>query len=380
MTAIRQAFNHHSETVRDYLIALIQVDSGIYNIDQLKTILQEPDTTVRMETNWLQSLLTTLHFIQQYIQLVQKWDNHTRGLAKNLGANQRDIDKFENQEISAAQMLESKKFDQKYLRWVLEDTAQELDRLIASSHELISNVPLLLQLTAKFQGPFLEGVSQIAANWEKRARHDFLIPLSTILQEIDTRGDSSMIIQQFCRYLETIIQVVTAMPMLVMDSSAIISYSRDALQASEGIIRQLLEGTENLRQFVQLRSQVYSVLINEQKALLHAVMPFGTPVSQVLITMGLNPSQTVDGLLPDPLPTDTLPLALHQADEALALWNATIETSIPYLNKALVLNQLLQSPTIAQFLKAEQRRLELYHEWQPRITETLKELRSSLSS
>ena len=67
MNSIRQAFTHHTETVRDYIVALLRVDSGIYNIDQLKTILQEPDTTIRMETKWLQSLLEAIHIIQKYI-------------------------------------------------------------------------------------------------------------------------------------------------------------------------------------------------------------------------------------------------------------------------------------------------------------------------
>ena len=69
---------------------------------------------------------------------------------------------------------------------------------------------------------------------------------------------------------------------------------------------------------------------------------------------------------------------MQQAEEALNIWEATIDASIPFLNKALILNQILKSPAIAKFLQADQRRLELYHEWHPQITETFEILQKSL--
>ncbi len=380
MNAIRQAFASHSETVRDYFVALIEVDSGIYNIAQLKTILEAPDSTIRMETEWLQSLLEAIRIIQKYIRLVERWVEHTMGLAKNLGATQSELIQLERFEIRAAEMVKSKDFDQKYLRWVLEDAAQELDRLIVTAHELLHAAPRLIELTEKFQGPFFFGTQQIAKNWEEHSRREFLIPLSTILQELDTTGDKSVTLQQFGQYLDTILQVVNAMPVLVIDSSAISTYSPQALQSNLGLIQQLIDGAEHLQQFIQIRSQVFSVLVNEQTALWNAVLPPDTPVAQVLITLGLNPSQETIKLLPNPIPTDTLSLALKQAEEALTIWDISIEASMPYLNKALVLNQILQSPTIAKFLQADQQRMQLYHEWRPRITATLESLRNSIDT
>jgi hypothetical protein len=378
MNSILNAFTQHSETVRDYIVALFQVDSGIYNIDQLKTILQEPDTTIRLETEWLQSLLQALLYVRKYTQLVQEWVNHTLGLLKNLGANQRELLTFEEREMTASQILQKKQFDQNYLRWVLEDTAQELDRLIANAHQLIADIPTFVNLIQRLGGPFFQNIQQIAIAWRENARRDFLLPLSTILQEIDTKGDPSITLQQFAQYLDTISQVVSVMPMFVTDSSDIATYSPEVLTSNQRLINQLIEGTEYLRQFVQIRSQVYSVLINEQTALWHAILPDDTPVEQVLITMGINPSQNVDELIPNPFPIDTLPLALQQAEEALIHWEAAISASVPYLNKAIILNQILQSPAVTKFLQAVQRRLELYHEWHPRITETFDVLRKSL--
>ncbi len=374
MTSVRQAFTAHSETVRDYLVALIQVDSGIYKTDQLKTILEAPDSTIRLETEWLQSLMEVLLYIQKYIQLVERWVTHTQGLVKNLGATQRELREFENFKLQASEFLPTKNFDQKYLRWVLEDAAQELDRLIATSHQLLFDVSHIVELIEQFKGPFFLNVKQIAENWEEHSRRDFLIPLSNILQEIDTSGDSSLTLQQFSRYLDTISQVVSAMPIFVLESSSFATYSPQMLQENQRMINQLIESNDNLRQFVEIRSQAYTHIINEQTALWNAVLPYESPIGQVLITIGLNPSQGVDGLIPDPLPTDTLPLAFKQAKEALTLWGAAIEAAIPYLNKAMILNQILQSPTIAKFLQADKERLNLYRQWRPRIIATFEAL------
>ncbi len=374
MTSVRQAFTAHSETVRDYLVALIQVDSGIYKTDQLKTILEAPDSTIRLETEWLQSLMEVLLYIQKYIQLVERWVTHTQGLVKNLGATQRELREFENFKLQASEFLPTKNFDQKYLRWVLEDAAQELDRLIATSHQLLFDVSHIVELIEQFKGPFFLNVKQIAENWEEHSRRDFLIPLSNILQEIDTSGDSSLTLQQFSRYLDTISQVVSAMPIFVLESSSFATYSPQMLQENQRMINQLIESNDNLRQFVEIRSQAYTHIINEQTALWNAVLPYESPIGQVLITIGLNPSQGVDGLIPDPLPTDTLPLAFKQAKEALTLWGAAIEAAIPYLNKAMILNQILQSPTIAKFLQADKERLTLYRQWRPRIIATFEAL------
>lgn len=378
MTSIRQAFVSHAEIIRDYVVALIQVDSGIYNINQLKTILQAPDTTVRMETEWLQSLLETLVILQEYLRLVDYWANHMRGLARNLGATQNEINQFENLEVKAAEIIKLKDFDNKYLRWVLEDTAQELDRLIATSHHLLANVPRLLALITKFEGPFFNGVQYIAQYWQENVRRDLLFPLSTLLQETDTSSEPSLILQQFIRYLDTIAQVSSSSPMLMPNSSTTSSYSFQGLQLSHSLLNQIIQGTQHLRQFVEIRSQIYVVLHNEQNALWHAVLPTEMPTGQVLVTIGLNPSEPVEKLLPSPMPVDTLPIALKQAREALTIWNATMDASVPFLNKALVLNQLLQSPPIAKFLQADQKRLELYHEWRPRIMTTFEDLCSAL--
>ncbi|MFX0168953.1 MAG: hypothetical protein ACFE89_06270 [Candidatus Hodarchaeota archaeon] len=379
MKSLRQAFVEHADTVRDFIHGFVQVDSGIYDTNQLRAILQEPDTTIKLETEWLQKLLHGLLVLQDYLELVAKWEEHTVGLTKNLGATPNEIEQIQNLLVPASQILPSKDFDQKYLRWVLEDTAQELDRLMAASNQLLHDAREIIHMADAFQGPFFQNAKHIVQNWQEHLRRDLFLPISAILQEIDTSGTPKETLQEFARYLDTIIQAASVMPMLLTSSSAITPYSPQTVRNSEKIITQLIEGIEQLQEFVKLRSQMYSVLLQEQNTLLFAVLPEEMPTEHVLLTVGLNPAQSVDELLPDVLPMDTLPLALQQAEEALTIWQATTEAAIPYLNNALFLNQILQSPAVEKFLLADQQRLNLFREWHPRILDTFDKLRGSLT-
>jgi hypothetical protein len=378
MTVLRQALVEHCDTVRDLLVALVQVDSGIYDTNQLRTILQEPDTTIRMETEWLQSLLARLLLFQQYNELIAKWEEHAINLIKNLGGTPSDITQLLQRSIPASDVFPTKDFDQGYLRWVLEDTAQELDRLIASSYELLHHAGSITQKGDEFASPFFQNIFQITETWQEHLRSDLFLPISTMLQEMDPSGDPKVALQEFARYFDTIMQVASAMPMLVNNNLSLTSYSPQTLKTSERIVTQLIEGMDQLQEFVKLRSYMYSLLIKEQTTLLYAVLPSEMPVEQVLLTIGLNPEQSVEEFLPDKLPTDTLPLALEQAEEALTAWHSTTEAAVPYLNNALFLNQILQSQPVEKFLQADQQRLDLFAEWDQRIFSTFETLQASI--
>jgi len=379
MTDLHRAFVEHCDTVRDLLVALVQIDSGIYDINQLRAILQEPDTTIQMETAWLQSLLDWLLLFQEYSELITKWEAHGTSLIKNLGGTPNEISQLLQRARPASQVFLNKDFDQGYLRWVLEDTAQELDRLIASSYQLLHNADILVQKGDEFASPFFRNIMQIAETWQEHLRTDLFLPISTLLQEMDTSGEPKATLQEFARYFDTIMQVASAMPMLITNNLTLTSYSPQTLKTNEILIDQLIEGMDQLQEFVKLRSYMYSLLIKEQTTLLFAVLPSGMPVEQVLLTVGLNPDQSVEEFLPDELPAVTLPLALEQAEEALTAWHSTTEVAVPYLNNALFLNQILQSQPVEKFLHADQQRLALLREWDQRIFSTFDALKASIT-
>ena len=173
MDPLRQALVNHIEILRDFVMEVLQVDSGLYNVEDLNIIIVKPDTIVRLETDWIKGLLELLQMIQQYIQLVERWASHVYGLAQNLGVTPEELLQLERQEKQASDILPSKSQDRDYLSWIMTDISGEVERLIASTQELTTAAPRLLELTSQYGGPFLDRVQQIGQAWLASGRREF---------------------------------------------------------------------------------------------------------------------------------------------------------------------------------------------------------------
>jgi hypothetical protein len=346
---------------------------------EFDTTLIQPEVALRLETEWLRGLLNVLQLIKRYITVITRWENHVLGLAQNLGVTQSQIDQFWRQEANAEDFILKKEFDPKYLRWVLADTAQEVDRIIAATQQLIDEGAELIELSERFGGPFLSQIGRIAKVWVTTTRREFYTPLLEILQTAQDDPEGTEIQRRLSKYLDRIALIVSSTPMFV-DESSTVPYSPEMMQQTLEKVDQLIQGTEDLQEFVRLRSQAYPLLIREQEALLQAVLPKDESISEWIRTLYSDQTKKVDELLPSTLHTTTLPFAIKQAGEELAVWHSRIEAALPYLQKAFILNDLLQSPAVAQFLDADQRRLDLFHEWETRITHTYETVRNAVSS
>ena len=125
MPSLRQALSNHLETVRGFSIRAIRIDSGIYDVNQLKTIIQEPEAIVQWESAWINELTEALQILQRYASLIERWANHVYGLEHNLGIKKVDEARVLRGEVSAIKLLATKTFDNDYLRWVLTDTVRK---------------------------------------------------------------------------------------------------------------------------------------------------------------------------------------------------------------------------------------------------------------
>jgi hypothetical protein len=361
------------ELVRAFILEIISVDSGLYDVNQLNKIIREPDTIVRIETEWISALLEALGIIKLYVILVNRWADHVYGLAKNLGATEAEISNFERLQVKAVDILSTKTFDSAYLKWILTDASQEVDRLVATTRELTSKVPRFVELAKPFAGPFLEQVQQIALAWTDAERLTFYEPLITMLQTAHNSTDVKKQLKLLGRYLDTISMVVSSTPMFARETTPT-SYSPEILQSSHGLVKQLIDATENMHKFVQKRTQAYMLIVRHQQAILRAILPPPISVNQWIVKHYTDKLESIDTLLPSNIVTNTLPFALQQAEEALIEWDSSIKVCIPYLENALILNEILQSPAIAKFLAADQLRLEIYRRSRPRIQKTFSSL------
>ncbi|MFX1561908.1 MAG: hypothetical protein ACFFDP_01185 [Promethearchaeota archaeon] len=361
------------ELVRTFILEIISVDSGLYNVNQVTKIIREPDTIVRIETDWISTLLEILGIIKLYVTLVERWADHVYGLAQNLGASETEIGRFERLEAKAVDILRTKALDSSYIKWVLTDASQEVDRLVAETRELASKGSRFIELANRFGGPFLEQVQQIALAWTNADHLTFYEPLIALLQTAHTTKDVKVQLKLLGRYLDTISMVVSSTPMFVRESTTT-SYSRKILRSSHGLVKQLLEGIENMHKFVLQRTQAYMLFVRHQEAIFRAVLPPPISVERWIVKHYADQSESIDTLLPSNIITSTLPFALQQAGEALIEWDSIIEACLPYLEKALILNELLKSPSIAKFLAADNLRLEIYRRCRPHIENTFSSL------
>jgi hypothetical protein len=373
MLPLRQALCDHLETTRAFALNAISVDSGIYDAHQLSAVFEEPTTIVRLETTWIEELLEALQIVHRYMRLVERWANHIYGLEHGLGIKEADELRVQRGEISAVDLLCAKSFDKDYLRWVLADAAEEVDRLTAANAHLRTEAHRLMALVQKFGGVYMDQVHQVAQTWVEGGRSDFPQQLVTAIEDAYTETSVKGILQRLGRYFDTMVIVVTSAPMFAGAAST--PFTPSLWTTHHEVVAQLLRHTEELKEFVWRRSQTYLLLMRHQQALLQAVLPSPNATEQWLVTQYTDPTTPVDHMLPPTIPTDTFPLALEQAEELLTEWDTAVEAALPHFQNALHLNDILKSPAVAKFLAADQQRLELYREWRPKIAATFETLR-----
>jgi hypothetical protein len=369
MPSVRQALVSHLETVSVFSLKAIGIDSGIYDVDQLSTVLQEPDTIVRLETAWIGDLLEAMQIMQRYMSLVERWANHVYGLEHYLGLKEADEARIQRREVSAVDLLGAKTFDKDYLRWVLADLAEEVDRLAAANEDLLAEVPRLVELIEKFGGAYLEQVHQVAEAWVASGRFDFPKQLVATIEAAFAETNVKGVVRHLGRYLDVMAAIVISAPVFVGTAPSTL-YTPKLWATHREVVTQLLRHTEELKEFVWRRSQTYLFLLRHQEALLQAVLPPTTSIAEWLITQYFDEQNPIGKILPADIVTDTLPLALEQAAEMLTQWDAAVEAALPHFRNALSLNDLLKSPAVTKFLAADQQRLELYREWRPKIAAT----------
>jgi len=379
MESPRQAFDHHLKTIRGLILEVASVDSGIYDATRAADLLREPGRIIQLETTWIQSLVDLLHLMERYVRLVERWTSHVAGLMQNLGASEEEILRAQRMQLTVAELFRHKQYDPEYLRWILTDVSDEVDRLVAESQDLVSDTPRLVKLADQFGGPLLERVKQIALVWMSEDRRGFYAPLLGILQEAHGATKPSELLLKLLSYLEGIRTLAASTPMFVRPDTSV-SYSSDELEASHQLVEQLSQGVENLTTFVGLRTETYMLVLQHEEVLMRAARPTSPQVSEPVAPRASDRSQPADRLLPYILAEDALPLAVQLAEEALMELDAKIDAAGPYFDGALLLNNLLQSPATAKFLAADQRRLELYRERRPQISASFERLRAAIKS
>ncbi len=374
MGELRQRFIKHLDTLRAFIIEAHKVDSGLYNVDQVDVLLRQPNALRRMESDWAHNLKEILNIIQLFLTIVERWASHVYGLAHNLGATPQEANQIRDRQISGVRVLQTKTIDKEYLNGILAASTHEVDRLIDDTQALLLKGQTMLDLIKQFDGPFFEQVLAISMAWVSIERRDFYAPLQTLLEASRTAKTTTEMVEPLGHYLDQVASIIAATPMFVGKSAAL-TFSDEDLQTSQQIVQHIVTAADHLHAFIQDYYTALHQLQNHQTILLRAILPPTTPIQQWIIRHIIERTTPTETLLPSTLAGDKLLSALQAAEDTFTAADAAIAQARSHLTQALVLKTVLQSPAIEQYLEAAHRRLALYQEWRPRITQTFSALR-----
>ncbi|MFX1563083.1 MAG: hypothetical protein ACFFDP_07220, partial [Promethearchaeota archaeon] len=272
MMSIRQALVEYLDVVRTFAFEIASISSGVYDTDSPGKVLQNPILWVQKEADWIVELLEALDIIQNYVELVRRWANHVSGVAHNLGITDIEITKVERKQTSIVALLKMKSFDQDYLKWVLADISQEVDRLILPTQQLIEKAPRLLELTDQFRGFFMENVKKIVLAWTGQNLEELYNRLIEVLDAAHGSENPKNALKYIGSYCDIIFQVAFSTPMLIGESTTT-AFSPKKMKTSQSRVDQIIEGIHDLREFVRLRKQAYLRFLQHLEVLIQAVLP-----------------------------------------------------------------------------------------------------------
>jgi hypothetical protein len=377
MPSVRIALATYLDTVRLYAYEIANVKSGIFPTDDPQILLQQPNVWFQKEADWVEVLNAGLVIIQQYVDVVNQWITHIRGFVHNLQLTGTEFRQVVENQGGMTKLLQTKNYDEKYLHWVLEDASEEVERLALVTRGLLEQAPRLVTLTDQIQGTFMENVKQVTQTWTDHNLTELYQKLIALLEASITSKNLPETIKHLGTYGDTIIIVLASNP-LFADEVSVDLTSLELFQEVKNDIEKLVQSTQDFREFVRLRSIAYQRFLEHIQALIQAFLLSPKDVDPWMSQFVKDASQSALDLLPQKIPTDTLPLAFLQAEDAQNDW-VTISTKLkPLRQSAFKLNEVLQSPAIAQFLTADQQRREITKTWLPKMLKKYQALRETI--
>lgn len=377
MSSVREALAEYLDTVRDYAYEIVKVESGIFSPDEKPNLLQQPNEWIQREADWVDVLLEGLEIIQQYVDVVNRWITHIQGFIHNLQLTGTEFRHIIEKRVRMTELLQTKTYDEEYLHWVLGDVSEEVERLVIATRTLLEQAPRLVTLTDQIQGPFMENVKQIIQTWTDQNLSELYSRLIALLDAATMSKELSETIQHLGTYGDMIITILASTP-LFADAASVDLTSLDLFQDVTHSVGRLVQSTQDFREFVRLRGIAYQRFFEHIKALVQAVLPSPKDVNPWISQFVKDTSQPALTTLPEAISTDTLPLAFLQAEDAQNDWVAISTKLIPLRQTAFKLNEMLQSPAIAQFLTADQKRREITKTWLPKMLKKYQDLRETI--
>jgi hypothetical protein len=376
MGLLRENLIVHLDTLRAFLLELHRVDSGLYKVDQVDTLLPQPNAFKYIDRDWMSRLSETLGIIDWYLRLVSNWTDHFYTIAFSLGANKEEAVLMRKRELGSFTVFKDKDYDRPYLDSVIKGLHREAEQLVKESQTLMNRGPYLFELIRQFGGPYFEKVLEIGMAWIEVKPTDILTPLQGLMTASTATTTPQAFIQSFGRYLDQIASLVATIPVFV-GLETVLNFTDQQMQASRESHQNLITQAQHLESYIEQYHEAVNRLNQHITILLRPVLPADTPVQQWIAQHHINRTAHTNSQIPPSIVITKFSNALKDASETLTVTDSIIDAARLHLTKALPLNAIIQSPALTKVINAAKKRITLYHKWRPSITRTFSTLRAS---
>ncbi len=377
MGSVRDNLIKHLDTLRAFILEVHKVDSGLYTVDQVDTLLPQPNAFKYIDRDWANTLREALGYIEWYLRLVRTWADHFYSIVLSLGATQEEAVRIRKRELGSFTVFKDKVFEKTYIDGVLKGLQSEAERVLKDSQALMDKGPRLFELIRQFGGPYFEKVLEIGMAWIAVDPNDLYTPLKGLTKTSKAAKTSEDLIMSFGRYLDQIASLLATIPVFV-GLETVLNFTDSQMQASRESHQNLINQVENLQGYIEQYHEALNQINQHITFLLLPVLPNTTPVQQWITRHQSSRTTLTEKLLPSSIDPKALASTLQAASDKLVVTDTIIDTARLLLTKALPFNAIIQSPSITQFLDAAKQRITIFWRWRPHIEKTFASLQSSL--
>ena len=382
---LRHAIADYLDYVREFNLSVVQIDTGVFPLGEYHNLMTHPEAVLNLENQFVSELVHLLNELDRALRHAREWRLHLEDMTRNLFFSpQEQIDLFERRCKAAhivdqdafRQRIESKTDGLDYLRWVVADTGGELERLLLEMRDLRVTDHGFRNFFAKYQSTELTRWETALEVWRDLDIDALITALQGFLNDASSTPFEQTL-YALASYLDVIINFLAQFSTFSSDFDFLSLEWVSRVQIQFDL---LTEASVALHELLVQRTQMGTLYIDHERALLNAVLPKEIEVNEWYAMFAANPTKSAHELLPTDIRVDALPYALRQSEMALTAMDDQVQIGGYLLKSVEVLPELLKSPVVARFLDADRQRLELFRLGRQELLRRLRRLRELVSS
>jgi hypothetical protein len=377
---LRHQIADYLNSVRDFNQSVMLIDTGVFRLPDYYELITHPEALLQLENTFISELIYLLNELNRALQHARKWRIHLENLATNLFFSPQDKNALFKKKLKAIRILAQDELQTRireqtdglaYLRWVAADTGAALESLLIEMRGLGVTQKEFRNLFAKYQSPELVRWEKALVAWLDVDVESLVTTLQGFLNEASS-SSFDLALHALASYIDVLLNLLSQFSTI---SATFNFLSLEWMSKIQIQFDLLTEASVALHELLLQRTQVGTLYIDHELAILNAILPEEVDTTEWYVMFASTPSKSAHELLPIELRYDALSYAIHQAETALISMDDQVKIGEFLLKSVEILPELLKSPIVAQFLDADRRRLDLFRTGRPELLRRLRQLR-----